>query len=98
MKLAQLRSTLDTKIVETKLMLEQDCDEMEEKIDELAEKLSSTARFDDQIRAVQERADQNTAQLKRTIVENNEDLTEKQGRLVTLFNNLHAKVVFSISR
>ena len=98
MKLAQLRSALDTKIVDTKLMLEQDCDEMEEKIDELTEKLSSTARFDDQIRAVQERTDQNTAQLKKTIVENNEDLTEKQGRLMTLFNNLRAKVIFSISR
>ena len=94
LKLAQLRSTLGTEIVNTKMMLEQDCDEMEEKIDELAEKLSSTARFDDQIRALQQRTDLNTAQLKKTINENNNDLIEKQDRLVTLFNSLRLKVDF----
>ena len=76
----------------TQLTLEQDTDEMDEKIDELTEKLSRTARLEDQIRTVQESSDLTSAQLKKMVHEKTEDLIQQQARLVTVVNNLRAKV------
>ncbi|CAG5095845.1 Oidioi.mRNA.OKI2018_I69.XSR.g14365.t1.cds [Oikopleura dioica] len=92
LKLAQLRSAMETKIVATQLALEQDTDEMDEKIDEITEKLSRTARLEEKIRAVQESNDLTSAQLKKMVHEKTEDLIQQQARLVTVVNSLRAKL------
>ena len=83
---------METKIVATQLALEQDTDEMDEKIDEITEKLSRTARLEEKIRTVQESNDLTSAQLKKMVHEKTEDLIQQQARLVTVVNSLRAKV------